>query len=134
MTADQHSEEQAAVETVHDDIQPIELARAIVDLISDKKGEDIVLIDIRGRSILADFFVICCGTSERQIKTLINTISTEVKKQYRIYAQHVEGEVESGWVLIDFADVVVHIFAPETRAYYDLEGFWSEAPILLKIQ
>lgn len=114
----------------------IELARFIVDTIADKKGDDIVLLDLRGRTIIADYFVVCSGASERQLKAIIEGVTEEVKKNYGIHALAVEGEAESGWVLIDYGDVVVHAFAPEVRRYYDLEGFWlqNEASILLKIQ
>ncbi|GAB4477837.1 MAG: ribosome silencing factor [Anaerolineae bacterium] len=115
-------------------IEPVDLARYIVDLIADKKGEQIVLMDIREHTVIADYFVICSGSSERQLKTIIDTIREEVKKNHQIQAHHVEGEAESGWVLIDYGDVIVHAFAPATRSYYDLEGLWKEAPILLKMQ
>ena len=91
-------------------------------------------MDIRALTLIADYFVICSGTSERQLKTIIDTVTEETKKTYRVSARHVEGEASTGWVLIDYGDIIVHAFSPETRAYYDLEGFWHEAPILLKMQ
>ena len=115
-------------------IDTIDLARYIVDLIADKKGEDIVLLDIREQTLIADYFVICSGTSERQLKAIIENITEEVKNDHRIIAHHVEGEATTGWVLIDYGSIVVHAFSPETRGYYDLEGFWHEATVLLKMQ
>ena len=112
----------------------IELARFIVDQIADKKGEDIVLLDVRERTLIADYFVICSGTSERQLKAIVEAVTENVKKQYRLPARYVEGNPVGGWVLIDYRDVIVHIFAPDRRTFYDLEGFWSEASVLLKIQ
>lgn len=112
----------------------IELARFIVDQIADKKGEDIVLLDVREQTLIADYFVICNGTSERQLKAIVDAVTENVKKQYRIPARYVEGNPTGGWVLIDYGDVIVHIFAPDRRAFYDLEGFWSEASVLVKIQ
>jgi ribosome-associated protein len=114
----------------------IDLARYIVDLIADKKGEDIVLLDIRGKTIIADFFVVCSGTSERQLKAIVEGVTTEVKKNYGIHPRAVEGNAETGWVLVDFADIIVHAFSPGTRAYYRLEDFWleHEATVLLKMQ
>jgi ribosome-associated protein len=106
----------------------------VVDQIADRKGEDIVLLDVRERTIIADYFVICSGTSQRQLKAIVQAVTESVKKQYRLPARYVEGDPAGGWVLIDYGDVIVHIFAPERRAFYDLEGFWFEAAVLLKIQ
>ncbi len=113
-----------------------ELAREIVDQIADKKGEDIVLLDLRGRTIIADYFIICSGNSERQLKAIVEGITEELRKQHGVRPRAVEGEAETGWVLLDYRDVVVHAFAPEVRRYYDLEGFWLEqdASVLLKMQ
>jgi ribosome-associated protein len=110
------------------------MARKIVDLMADKKAEDIVLLDVRERTTIADYFVICSGTSERQLKAIVEGITEALKKDDRIIARHVEGKPETGWVLIDYIDVIVHVFAPERRSFYDLESFWAEAPVLLKIQ
>ncbi len=112
------------------------LAREIVDHIADKKGEDIVLLDLRERTIIADFFIVCSGNSDRQLKAIVEGVTEAVKKQHGILPRGVEGEAETGWVLIDFRDIVVHAFAPEVRTYYNLEGFWLEqdASVLLKVQ
>ncbi|RPI95074.1 MAG: ribosome silencing factor [Chloroflexi bacterium] len=115
-------------------LEPVELARIIVDLASDKKGEDIVLMDMRPVSPMADFFVIVSGTSGRQLKAIIDHIGQEVKETHHIRPWRVEGEPNNGWVLIDFGDVVVHVFLPEKRAYYDLEGLWREAPVMVRMQ
>jgi ribosome-associated protein len=118
------------------EVESIELARFIVDTIADKKGEDIVLLDLRGRTIIADYFVLCSGTSERQLKAIIEGIDEEVKKNHGINPRDIEGEAQTGWVVLDYGDIVIHAFSPEVRRYYDLEGFWqqNEASILLKIQ
>lgn len=112
------------------------LAREIVDLIADKKGENIVLLDLRGRTIIADYFVICSGGSERQLKAIVDGVTEELRKDYDIKPRSVEGNAETGWVLIDYVDIVVHAFAPEVRAYYNLEEFWTaqDANVLLKMQ
>ncbi len=112
------------------------LAREIVDHIADKKGEDIVLLDLRERTIIADFFIVCSGNSARQLKAMVEGVTEEVKKRHGILPRGVEGEAETGWVLIDYRDIVVHAFAPEVRSYYNLEGFWLEqdASVLLKMQ
>ena len=84
--------------------------------------------------MIADYFVICSGTSERQLKAIVESVTEEVKKSYKIHAHHTEGDPKAGWVLIDYGNVIVHVFAPERRAYYDLESLWYEAAVLLKMQ
>jgi len=110
------------------------LARIVVDLASDKKGENIVLMDMRQVSPVADFFVIVSGTSPRQLKAIIEHIELETKSQHSVLPWRSEGNAENGWVVIDYADVVIHAFLPEKRAYYDLEGLWREAPIMVRMQ
>jgi ribosome-associated protein len=105
-----------------------------VDVVEDKLGEDILLLDISRLCPFADFFVICSGTSDRQLKALVASVRETVKKELRILPHHVEGEPVGGWVLIDYIDVVVHIFSADLRAYYDLEGLWQEGKVLLRMQ
>ena len=107
----------------------------IVDVVEDKKAEDIVLLDLRPDVVMADFFVICNGNSDRQLKALIDNVREAVKEKYGKLPFGVEGTADSGWVLMDYSDVVVHIFLEEKRQYYDLESLWSaEASVLLSIQ
>ena len=101
-------------------IEAVELARHIADLIVDKKGENITLLDIRERTVIADYFVICSGSSERQLKAIVESITTEIKKTHDIHVHHVEGSSEAGWVLIDYGNVIVHVFSPERRAFYEV--------------
>jgi len=115
-------------------IEPITMARAIVDLISDKKGEKIVLSDLRSLTPIADYFVIGEAASDRQIDALVEHIRDEMKKQFGLLPTRIEGRGEDGWVLMDYGSVVVHLFDPDVRAYYDLEGLWREAPILMRMQ
>ncbi len=98
------------------------------------KGEDIVLLDLREVTLIADFFVICTGTSDRQLSAIVESIHTHIKREYGIHPLHTEGDGRSGWTLVDYGVVVVHIFAEELRRYYDLEGFWKDAKVLLRIQ
>ncbi len=114
--------------------EAIELARTLVDAIEDKKGENIVLLDIHAQSILADYFVLCSGTSERQLKAIVDGVLETADKDFGISPLHVEGKPDTGWVLLDFNDVIVHIFSPTQRRYYDLEGLWKESPLLLRVQ
>lgn len=111
-----------------------EYARIIVDVISDLKGEDIVLMDLRDVTIISDFFVICTADNERQLKAIVDKITETLKNEHKIKAWRVEGKASGGWILIDYADVVVHVFSEEQRDYYDLEGLWSEAKVLLHMQ
>lgn len=115
-------------------LEPVELARLIVNLATDKKGEDIILMDMRQVSPITDFFVIVSAPSERQLKAITEHIADETKKSYGILPWRSEGTSGNGWVLIDYGDVVVHGFLPEKRAYYDLEGLWREAPVMVRIQ
>ncbi len=111
-----------------------DLARGIVELIADKKGSDIVLLDIRRVSLLADYFVICSGDSERQVRAIVDEILEKVKKEARIVPLSVEGGPSSGWVLVDYGSVIVHVFAPSLREYYSLEKLWSEATMVVRVQ
>ena len=111
-----------------------ELARGIVELIADKKGSDIVLLDIRRVSLLADYFVICSGASERQVKAIVDEILEKVKKEAGTVPLNVEGVSSSGWVLVDYGSVIVHVFAPSLREYYSLEKLWSEATMVVRVQ
>ena len=106
----------------------------MVDVIADRKAEDIVLLDIREQSVIADYFIICSGTSLRQLKAIVEGLVKEIKTKYEVRPWHVDGEATTGWVLVDYGDVIVHAFQQETRAYYDLEGLWSESQVLLKMQ
>jgi ribosome-associated protein len=110
------------------------LARRIVNIVEDKLGENILLLDVREQCPFADYFVLCDGTSDRQLKALVASVRETVKKELSILPHHIEGEPFSGWVLMDYSDLIVHIFSPELRAYYDLEGFWQEAKVLVRVQ
>ncbi|MGI8968298.1 MAG: ribosome silencing factor [Chloroflexota bacterium] len=109
------------------------LAREIVDVAADKKANDVTLMDIGQVTTLADFFVIATGTSDRQIHAIAGGIQDRMKEQ-GVRLLHHEGVPADGWVLLDYGQIIVHVFAPEQRSYYDLEQRWHEAPTLLKIQ
>lgn len=114
-------------------LDPNELARAIVQVAADKKAENIVMLDIRGLSIIADYFVICTGTSDRQVRAITSDIDEQIKKR-GLDPLHIEGLGDAHWVLLDYASVIVHIFDPPTRDYYRLEKLWADAPRVLVIQ
>jgi len=101
--------------------------------LENKKGGNIVLIDLQDIAIFADFFVICSGTTDRMIKALVDAAIDDVKKEYKINAR-VEGRAEDGWILVDFGDIILHIFSPYRRDYYRLEDLWSNGKVLLHVQ
>jgi len=102
-------------------------------VIADKKGEDVLLLEIRNISILADYFVIGSTTSERQAKAIVGSVKQEVKQAFEVRPLYVEGEPDVGWIVMDYGSVVVHLFTPEMRAYYDLEGLWQDGRIVVRI-
>jgi ribosome-associated protein len=111
----------------------IELARRIVELAEDKKAADIVLLDLSELTTLADHFVICSGGSERQLDGIADGIIEALRDEgIRPFGR--EGVAASHWVLIDFGGVVVHVFTPPEREYYQLERHWSEAKTVLRVQ
>lgn len=115
-------------------LDSFDLARFIVDVVDEHKAEDIVLLDLRPDTVIADFFVICTGNSDRQIRALVEHVKTAIREEYDRKAYSTEGTPESGWQLLDYGDVVVHIFLEEVREYYDLEGLWHQANVLVSIQ
>jgi ribosome-associated protein len=111
----------------------LELARRVVDLATDKKAADIVLIAVGELTTLADYLVICSGGSERQLGAIADGIAQGLKDE-GITAIGREGESTAHWVLIDYGSVIVHIFAQPERDFYQLEKLWSDAPMLLRVQ
>jgi ribosome-associated protein len=104
------------------------LAYKIADLALDKKAKQIIVMDLNGITAIADFFVLMSGDSDTQIKAIADHIVRELKGQeIRIY--HKEGYNSLRWVLLDYVDVVVHVFKPETREFYGLERLWGDAKI-----
>jgi ribosome-associated protein len=111
-------------------MEPEQLAQGIVELAADRKAEDIVQLDLRGIIGYTDYFVICTGRSDRQVKAIHDAIHAGIKEQHGVLPQRVEGLAAARWVLMDYLDVVVHVFTPETRSFYRLEQLWGEAPTL----
>ncbi len=114
-------------------LEALEAARLAVEAASEKQANNIVLMDMRNVCTFADYFLICSGESEKQIKAIYDEIEHVLKKAgakpcYR------EGTTESGWLLLDYGDFVVHIFAPAEREYYALEELWGDAAPILRIQ
>jgi ribosome-associated protein len=115
-------------------LEALDFAREIVHAVEDKKAENILLLDLRPDSVIADFFVICTGNSDRQIKALADNVREIIKERYNVLPVGTEGRGESGWVLMDYGDVVLHIFGARERQYYNLEGLWRTANVLVSIQ
>jgi len=110
-----------------------DLARRIVDLLSDGQAEEIVLLDLRGVAYFADYFVIATAQNPRQMRALVENLSKDLRED-AVRADHIEGEAGSGWMLLDYGDVIVHLFAPEQRAFYAIEELWRQAKPVVRIQ
>ncbi|MHB8619291.1 MAG: ribosome silencing factor [Chloroflexota bacterium] len=111
----------------------VEVARLAVDAAANKKAEDILLLDLRGLTSMADYFVICSASTDRQVKAVIEGIEEELRGG-GLRPLHVEGEDGSGWILVDYGDVVCHVFKPAEREYYHLEELWEGAQTLVRMQ
>ena len=105
--------------------QSKEMARIAWQALSDKKGEDIKIIDITGVSVLADYFIIASGNSESQISALVDNVEEELHKAGYHLKQR-EGRSGASWILLDFGDILVHVFDKENRLFYDLERIWKD--------
>ncbi len=109
------------------------LARRIVDLLADRQAEDILLLDIGKVTLFADYFVIASAQTTRQMRALCDAVDSELAKD-GVTPYGREGEPDSGWILLDLGDVIVHIFAPDERHFYDLEGLYQAATPVVRIQ
>jgi ribosome-associated protein len=106
-----------------------QMAGAIAALAADRKALEIVQLDLREMIGYTDYFVICSGRSDRQCKAIHDGIHAGMKQEHGLLPRRVEGVSEAQWILMDYLDVVVHVFTPETREYYRLEQLWGEAPV-----
>jgi ribosome-associated protein len=114
-------------------LEAIEVARKAVEAASGKQSSDIVLLDARSVCSFADYFVICAGDTERQIRAIYDEIEHSLKRE-GILPHHHEGTIGSGWLLLDYGDIIVHIFNAAEREYYRLDELWSESKPVLRIQ
>ena len=119
MSESQHNEE---------DLTPERLAQLAASYAADKKAIDLQVIDLRGVSSYTDFFVVCSGNTDRQTKAIHDAVHEGLKKDHGLLPRRVEGLSEARWVLMDYFDVVVHVFTPETRDFYRLESLWGDVP------
>ena len=114
-------------------MEGLEVARRVVDAASDKQASNIVLLDVRELCTFTDFFVICSGDSERQLRTILDEVGERLKRE-SVTPHHEEGTLDSGWLLLDYGDVVAHIFSSAERERYRLEDLWRDARTVLRVQ
>jgi ribosome-associated protein len=107
------------------EVTPLQLSRLIADAAADKKARAIVRIDIRQKSSIADYFVICEGDTDRQVRAITDSI-IEACKAKGVNPLRAAGYEDGSWVVLDYASVIVHVFLPGERSYYDLESLWKE--------
>ncbi len=109
-------------------MDPEKMVSEIARLAADKKAIDVVELDLRGVLGYTDYFLVCSGNTGRQAKAIHDGILEGIKREHDLLPRKVEGSAAGGWILMDYFDVVVHIFTPETREFYRLERLWGEAP------
>lgn len=105
----------------------------MVSALEDKKAEDIVLMDLQGVADFTDYFVICSGTSDRMLRSLVHAANDAMAKSHGKKGR-VIGASSNGWIAVDFGDIVLHVFSPQQRNYYQLEELWSNGKTLLRVK
>jgi len=130
--ADEAAEAKTLEDRVEIPAEAAELAHRIVEIASDKKGNDIVMLRTAELTSMADFFVIASGRSDRQVSALSGAIVDELRRD-GIRPLGIEGRASARWVLLDYGSVIVHVFAPEEREYYGLERLWGKAVQVVRI-
>jgi ribosome-associated protein len=111
----------------------MELAHTIVNALEDKKGEDIILLDIKGIVSFTDYFILCTASSNRMLNALADGVIERTLLEHKMKGRIV-GTPDSGWMIIDFGDIIIHLFDADLRRYYKLEELWDEGKILLRLQ
>jgi len=112
--------------------QAMHLAHTLVEALEEKKGEDILVLDISELTPVTDLFVLVSGYSDRMLDTLVQHALDQAAARHGRRGR-VEGTARAGWVLVDFGDVILHVFTPDMRDYYDLEGLWSQGRVVLRM-
>ena len=105
------------------------MAQIACKAIDDKKGQDIKIIDIHNVSVIADFFVIASGTNSNQVQAIVDNVEEQLGRA-GFEAKQIEGNRNSSWILMDYGDVIVHVFDEENRLFYDLERIWRDGKVL----
>ncbi len=109
------------------DDESLKLALTIAEAMSDRKGKDIVLLNVAEVSYLADYFVVVTGFSNVQVRAIARSVEDTVEEQLERSPLRSEGQTDGSWVVVDYGDVIAHVFMPEEREFYDLEAFWGHA-------
>ena len=108
--------------------RPEELVQNVIKIAEEKKAHNVVALDVRELTVLTDYFVLASADNETAIRSLSNAVIERLAQKGFKKPWHVEGTAAGGWIVIDYADAVVHIFHDKTRTFYDLEGLWGDAP------
>ncbi|MDY7226697.1 ribosome silencing factor [Hyalangium rubrum] len=116
------------VEAPAENPQAKALAHKVARLLLDKKATEVLVLDVRGMASYADYIVLASGESDRQVSAMAESVRTKVKEEDALHPTGTEGWETGQWVLLDYGEVVAHLFLAETRAFYDLEGLWADAP------
>ena len=115
-----------------DTLSAAQLITSVISSIEDVKGNDISILDLRDiENTVCDYFIICEGTSNTQVNAISNSVQKKVSKELKETPWHVEGEENAEWILIDYVNVVVHVFQKHIREYYDIESLWGDAKTTL---
>jgi ribosome-associated protein len=105
----------------------------VIEAAADKKASDVVMLDIRELSVIADYFVICTGNNSRQLQAIASSVE-DALSEIKVPTRKREGSADTGWILLDCGDVIVHIFGQMEREYYRLERLWSGAPTVVYVE
>lgn len=111
----------------------LEMAHAIINTLEEKKGEEILLMDLQKVASFTDYFIICSGTSDRMLDALADAVVATMKAKFEKNGR-IEGKASSGWLLVDYGSILVHLFSPDQRDFYRLEDLWHEGKTLLHLQ
>jgi ribosome-associated protein len=111
----------------------LNLAHTIIDALEDKKSEDIILLDLKGIVSFTDYFIICTATSNRMLNALADGVVERTRLEHKKKGR-IEGTPDAGWMIVDYGDIVVHLFDADLRRYYKLEELWGEGKVLLRVQ
>lgn len=103
-----------------------ELAKIAYEALEEKKANDIKIIDISGVSVLADYFIIASGSNRNQVQAMVDSVQEDLYKKAGLEAKQVEGYQTANWILLDYSDIIVHVFDEENRLFYDLEKIWRD--------
>lgn len=112
----------------------LEKARTIIEALDERKGDDILLLDLIGVCSFTDYFVISTVPSTRTLKALAETVRKQMKDEYEGAVATAEGDPESGWIVLDYGDVVLHLFTEPVREFYSLEELWGDGKVLVRVK